>query len=167
MRLPHFRPPPHRTYGFVRAWALTAPIRAAPGLRGSSEFRIPSSAFGRVSRLSQPRPGSDADGLGASRWRAPAIRNPHSAMEESFVRRPLSSLRPALSSPGVARPSPEIVRATPCRRYRRLAACQTRSSFRRCVSWALSRLRMDECIWLTRLSERSSVAPISFIVISS
>ncbi len=36
-----------------------------------------------------------------------------------------------------------------------------------CCIWALSRARIDECIWLTRLSDRSSVAPISFIVIAS
>jgi hypothetical protein len=33
--------------------------------------------------------------------------------------------------------------------------------------WALSRMMIEECIWLTRDSERSSVAPISFMVISS
>jgi len=34
-------------------------------------------------------------------------------------------------------------------------------------SWFWSRSTMALCIWLTRLSERSSVAPISFIVSSS
>jgi len=34
-------------------------------------------------------------------------------------------------------------------------------------SWLRSRSMMAECIWLTRDSERSRVAPISFIVISS
>ncbi len=33
--------------------------------------------------------------------------------------------------------------------------------------WALRRMMMLECIWETRDSERSSVAPISFMVISS
>ena len=37
----------------------------------------------------------------------------------------------------------------------------------RCCICALSRARIEECIWLTRLSDRSSVMPISFIVISS
>ena len=41
------------------------------------------------------------------------------------------------------------------------------SSRERCCIWALRRARMELCIWLTRLSERSRVAPISFMVISS
>lgn len=40
-------------------------------------------------------------------------------------------------------------------------------SLRRSAICAFNRARMLLCIWLTRLSERSSVAPISFIVISS
>lgn len=43
----------------------------------------------------------------------------------------------------------------------------TANSFLRVFIWALSRARMDECICETRDSDRSSVAPISFIVISS
>ena len=41
------------------------------------------------------------------------------------------------------------------------------SSFSRCCIWLLRRARMEECIWLTRDSERSSVAPISFMVMPS
>jgi hypothetical protein len=41
------------------------------------------------------------------------------------------------------------------------------TSFCRCCICALRRARIDECIWLTRDSERSSVRPISFMVISS
>ena len=33
--------------------------------------------------------------------------------------------------------------------------------------WALRRATIDECIWETLDSDRSNVAPISFIVISS
>jgi len=43
----------------------------------------------------------------------------------------------------------------------------TANSFLRVFIWALSRATMEECIWETRDSDRSSVAPISFIVISS
>ena len=41
------------------------------------------------------------------------------------------------------------------------------NSGRRRSSWFWSRSTIALCIWLTRLSERSSVAPISFIVSSS
>ncbi len=41
------------------------------------------------------------------------------------------------------------------------------SSRIRCCIWALSRARIDECICETRDSDRSSVVPISFIVIPS
>ena len=41
------------------------------------------------------------------------------------------------------------------------------NSFSRCCICAFRRARIEECIWLTRLSERSSVRPISFMVISS
>ena len=41
------------------------------------------------------------------------------------------------------------------------------NSFLRVFIWALRRATMEECIWETRDSDRSSVAPISFIVISS
>ena len=43
----------------------------------------------------------------------------------------------------------------------------TANSFLRVFIWALRRATMEECIWETRDSDRSSVAPISFIVISS
>jgi hypothetical protein len=43
----------------------------------------------------------------------------------------------------------------------------TANSFLRVFIWALRRATMDECIWETRDSDRSNVAPISFIVISS
>jgi len=38
------------------------------------------------------------------------------------------------------------------------------NSGRRRPSWYCRRCRIELCIWLTRLSERSSVAPISFMV---
>ena len=41
------------------------------------------------------------------------------------------------------------------------------NSIFRFESWFCSRWTMLECIWLTRLSLRFNVAPISFIVISS
>lgn len=44
---------------------------------------------------------------------------------------------------------------------------QEPNSDRRRSSWLWSRWMIELCIWLTRLSERSSVAPISFIVSSS
>jgi hypothetical protein len=44
---------------------------------------------------------------------------------------------------------------------------QVPNSGRRCASCDCSRATMLECIWLTRDSLRSSVAPISFIVMSS
>lgn len=55
---------------------------------------------------------------------------------------------------------------------RRLASAgsskyQFENSGRRLSSWACNRATMLLCIWLTRLSLRLSVAPISFIVISS
>ena len=50
---------------------------------------------------------------------------------------------------------------------RHTAATCTLRSCRRSAIWARSRARIDECIWLTRLSDKSSVEPISFIVISS
>ena len=43
----------------------------------------------------------------------------------------------------------------------------TANSFLRVFIWALSRATIEECIWETRDSDRSRVAPISFIVISS
>src|SRR5215831_9349794 len=43
----------------------------------------------------------------------------------------------------------------------------TLNSGRRLASWVCSRATMLECIWLTRDSLKSSVAPISFIVMSS
>jgi len=48
-----------------------------------------------------------------------------------------------------------------------LDADQVPNSTRRSESWPLSRSMIELCIWLTRDSERSSVAPISFIVSSS
>lgn len=50
--------------------------------------------------------------------------------------------------------------------------CETFSRYeansgRRRLSWHCNRWTIELCIWLTRLSERSSVAPISFIVNSS
>lgn len=47
------------------------------------------------------------------------------------------------------------------------ASVSSSSSFIRCCIWAFRRARMDECIWLTRDSERASVAPISFMVMAS
>src|SRR5262249_35926633 len=47
------------------------------------------------------------------------------------------------------------------------AFAQVPNSGRRRPSCPCRRETMALCIWLTRLSERSSVAPISFIVISS
>lgn len=44
---------------------------------------------------------------------------------------------------------------------------QVPNSGRRRLSWACRRCTMLLCIWLTRLSLRSSVAPISFMVNSS
>ncbi len=41
------------------------------------------------------------------------------------------------------------------------------NSGRRRPSWLCSRCTIELCIWLTRLSERFNVAPISFIVNSS
>lgn len=43
----------------------------------------------------------------------------------------------------------------------------TENSFFLVFIWALRRWMIDECIWETRDSDRSSVAPISFMVISS
>ena len=63
--------------------------------------------------------------------------------------------RPGVVTPGRAK-------------YVRLRSCdQTLNSGRRFASWAWRRCTILECIWLTRDSERLSVAPISFIVISS
>lgn len=53
------------------------------------------------------------------------------------------------------------------KRYRGDGLDQTPNSGRRLANWFWSRWTIALCIWLTRLSERSSVAPISFIVSSS
>lgn len=60
---------------------------------------------------------------------------------------------------------PEGLRRIGCFRY--AGKIQAENSRLRVLSWALSRARIDECICETRDSDKSSVAPISFIVISS
>jgi len=60
-------------------------------------------------------------------------------------------------------------RSLPASRFARFVsrARQVLNSGRLCASCAWRRATMLECIWLTRDSLRSSVAPISFIVMSS
>ena len=67
-------------------------------------------------------------------------------------------------------PTPRVGALARCVRnrvLRRFAADQLLNSPFRLARWAWSRATMLECIWLTRDSLRLSVAPISFIVISS
>ena len=61
-------------------------------------------------------------------------------------------------------PTPRDMMGTPSRDR---SGYSTANSFLRVFIWALRRATIEECIWETRDSERSRVAPISFIVISS
>ncbi|QEH35763.1 hypothetical protein OJF2_43200 [Aquisphaera giovannonii] len=70
--------------------------------------------------------------------------------------------------PATGRRASDLAPRPPDRAGTAGAACgQVPNSGRREESWDWSRWMIDECIWETRDSLRSSVAPISFMVSSS